>query len=135
MTASRHIAIACETNHGLDSDVCQHFGRAPYFAVVHLDDHHPGAVSVAVVANPAAQNHQPGQIPAFIKAQGADAIITGGMGRRALLLFDQYGIEVAGGASGNARTALQSWLDGELNAAAPCRQSEQHHAAGHHHDH
>jgi hypothetical protein len=49
---------------------------------------------------------------------------------RAIGFFDQYGIEAATGASGRARHALEQYLGGTLQGAAPCRESVQH---GHEH--
>ncbi|PKN54778.1 MAG: dinitrogenase iron-molybdenum cofactor biosynthesis protein [Deltaproteobacteria bacterium HGW-Deltaproteobacteria-14] len=133
MSSIRRVAIACDNDQGLESPVSGHFGHCPYFAMVDLVDGR--ATTVNVVANPAAQNHQPGQVPRFIATAGADAIIAGGMGRMAVTLFERLYIDVASGASGSAGAALAAWLDGSLTGAVPCAQSEAHHAEGGHHSH
>lgn len=124
------IAITAESNDGLDSQVAQHFGHAPFFVLVDVDN---GAVlAEQTIANPFAENHEPGQIPAFIGQQHADVMLSGGMGGRAIEFFAQAGIKTATGASGTVRQSLEKYLGGSLIAAAPCSESVAH---GHGHDH
>lgn len=118
------IAITAENNNGLDSMVAQHFGHAPYFVLVDVENGEVKAVQG--VANPYADAHQPGQIPAFIHEQKADVILSGGMGGRAIEFFAQYGIKAATGASGTVRQALENYFGGKLKDAAPCDDSVAH---------
>jgi predicted Fe-Mo cluster-binding NifX family protein len=118
------IAISVETNNGLDSVVAHHFGRCPYFAIVDVDGSEVKAVEV--VANPYYGAHQPGQVPGFINQHEADVMLSGGMGGRAIQFFQQYGIQPATGANGTVRTALESYLGGDLTGAAPCKESVEH---------
>lgn len=130
------IAISLENKKGLDSDVAHHFGRCPYFALVDVDDHE--IQSCEIVDNPYYSAHQPGQVPGFIKEQGADVMLSGGMGRRAIRFFEEYGIQAATGAQSTVQGAVKRYLDGELSGAAPCRESVEHehgHGHGHHHKH
>ena len=125
------IAISAETNDGLESAVAHHFGRCPYFALVDLDGNDVQAIEV--IDNPFYASHQPGQVPAFIREQNANVMLSGGMGRRAIDFFQQMGIQAATGVSGTVRNALESYLGGEVNDAAPCQESVEHHENGHHH--
>ncbi|RCK77147.1 MAG: hypothetical protein ANABAC_3572 [Anaerolineae bacterium] len=118
------IAVTAENNHGLDSVVAQHFGHAPYFILVDVDNNTIKAIQAVV--NPFAENHQPGQIPAFIHTQQANVILSGGMGGRAIEFFEQYGIKAATGASGTVRQALENYFGGNLKEAAPCHDSVAH---------
>jgi predicted Fe-Mo cluster-binding NifX family protein len=121
------IAVTAENNHGLDSQVAQHFGHAPYFILVDVDE---GVVArVQGLANPCAGAHEPGQIPAFIQQQQAKVMLSGGMGGRAIQFFEQAGIQAATGATGTVRQALESFLGGTLRDAAPC--AEHGHGHGH----
>jgi predicted Fe-Mo cluster-binding NifX family protein len=89
---------------------------------------------VNVVENPYYNRHQPGQVPQFIHKQSADVMLTGGMGRRAIAFFDQFGIEAVTGASGTVRRSLEQYLGGGLEGAQPCRESVDHaHGEGHEH--
>ena len=127
------IAISADTNNGLESQVAHHFGRCPFFAIVHVEGKEVSCVEV--INNPFYGNHQPGQVPGFIHQQKADVMLAGGMGRRAIDFFRQLGIEAATGVGGSVRDALESYLGGELSGAAPCKESEEHHGHGHHHSH
>jgi predicted Fe-Mo cluster-binding NifX family protein len=119
------IAISVESNNGLESPVSLHFGRCPYFILVDVEGQEVKAV--AAVDNPYYGNHSPGQVPVFINSQGADVMLAGGMGRRAVGFFQQYGIEAVTGASGTVRQALQGFLGGELSGVEPCAGSQHHH--------
>jgi len=118
------IAISAEERKGLDSVVSPHFGRCPYYILVDVEGQEVKAVQA--VDNPYYNRHAPGQVPGFIRSQGVDVMLTGGMGRRAIGFFQQYGIQAVTGASGTVRQALQRYLDGTLRGAAPCRESVEH---------
>ena len=118
------IAISVDDDRGLDSVVSPHFGRCPYYVFVELEGREVRQVSA--VENPYYGHHQPGQVPAFIERQGADVMLAGGMGRRAIGLFQQCGIEAVTGAMGSVRHALEQYLGGALQGAAPCRESLAH---------
>ena len=118
------IAVSVDDSNGLDSVVSAHFGRCPYYILVDLDDQEVKQVNV--VANPNYGRHAPGTVPTFIQNQGADVMLAGGMGRRAVALFQEYGIQAATGAAGSVRHALEQYLGGELQGAKPCRTSLGH---------
>ena len=124
------IAISTETNNKLESQVAQHFGRCPFFAIVDVDGQNVNAVNI--IPNPFVGGHQVGQVPAFIKEQKANVMLSGGMGGRAIQFFEEYGIGVATGASGTVRATLDNYFAGNLREAAPCAESIEH---GHGHDH
>jgi predicted Fe-Mo cluster-binding NifX family protein len=118
------IAVTADSNKGLESPVCEHFGHAPFFMLVDVENGEVNAV--AAVANPFAEAHQPGQIPGFIHEQKADVILSGGMGGRAIQFFEELGIKAATGARGTVRQALEHYLGGQLKDAAPCDESVAH---------
>jgi predicted Fe-Mo cluster-binding NifX family protein len=124
------IAISAENNDGLDSQVSHHFGRCPFFVLVDVEG--DTIKRTDVIQNPFASNHQPGMVPGFIHEQGADVMLSGGMGRRAMGFFEQYGIRPATGASGSVGQTLQRYLEGGMNDAEPCRESVEHEKHGHH---
>jgi len=95
------IAVSADDKNGLDSVVSPHFGRCPHFVLVDLDDH--DVTEVQVVDNPYYGHHQPGQVPGFIDSLGANVMLTGGMGGRAIMFFQQLGIEGVTGAYGTVR--------------------------------
>jgi predicted Fe-Mo cluster-binding NifX family protein len=118
------IAITAENNNGLESMVAQHFGHAPFFVLVDMENGEVTAVQS--VANPFAEAHQPGQIPQFIHEQKAIVILSGGMGGRAIEFFNQAGIKAATGASGTVRQSLENYMGGKYQEAVPCDESVEH---------
>jgi predicted Fe-Mo cluster-binding NifX family protein len=118
------IAVSADSKEGLDSVVGPHFGRCPYFVLVDLVGSEVQAVSD--VDNPYYSGHEPGQVPAFIASLGANVMLTGGMGGRAIMFFEQFGIEGVTGAYGTVRQSIERYLGGQLKGAAPCKESAEH---------
>ncbi|MFZ5918683.1 MAG: NifB/NifX family molybdenum-iron cluster-binding protein [Chloroflexota bacterium] len=118
------IVVSADNKNGLDSVISPHFGRCPYFVLVDLDDH--DVREVREVDNPYYDHHQPGQVPAFINSLGANVMLTGGMGGRAIMFFQQFGIEGVTGAYGTVRQSVERYLGGSLKGAAPCKESQEH---------
>ena len=100
--------IAISTDSG---NVSPHFGRAPEFTFIMVKDNK--VVEKKVFPNP---GHTVGSIPKFINEQGANCIITGGMGPRAVGFFHQYGIEVIMGIDGSIDDVLEKLLNETLNS-------------------
>ncbi len=125
------IAISADSDDLLDSKIGAHFGRCPFFVLIDIEDREVKEISS--IENPFYSAHAPGQVPGFINSQGANVMLAGGMGRRAVEFFEQMGIEAVSGASGIVRQAIEQYLGGELSGVAPCAESEAHHAVGFHH--
>ena len=53
-------------------------------------------------------------------------MLAGGMGRRAVAFFEEFGIQAVTGASGTVRHALEQYLGGKLQGAEPCSTSLGH---------
>lgn len=122
--ASTRIAFSAEADRGLDSAVSHHFGRCPYYVLVDVEGTERRGVQT--VANPFFSAHRPGQVPQFISELGAQVMVAGGMGRRALDFFRKARIQTVTGAQGTVAEALDAFLDGSLGGAEPCRDSTQH---------
>jgi predicted Fe-Mo cluster-binding NifX family protein len=123
--ARRTIVMAAEDLQGLDASMSAHFGRCPAYTVAEVEE---GTVqAVRVVENPWANAHQPGVMPRFIHSLGADVIIAGGMGPRAIQLFDQLGVEVVTGCLGRVGAVLEAYLAGDVKGVVPCAH---HHGDG-----
>ena len=118
------IAFSAESKNGLESPISHHFGRCPAYILVDLEE--DDVKSINSIDNPFFEGHKPGMVPRFIHEQGVNVMISGGMGRRAIEFFEQFGVGVATGAQGDVQIALQAYLEGKLNEAAPCRQSIEH---------
>jgi predicted Fe-Mo cluster-binding NifX family protein len=118
------IAVSADNKNGLDSVVSPHFGRCPHYILVDVEDHQ--VTSVQEVDSPFYGHHQPGQVPSFIHSLGANVMLAGGMGGRAIMFFQQFGIEGVTGAYGTVRQSVERYLGGELRGAAPCKESQEH---------
>jgi predicted Fe-Mo cluster-binding NifX family protein len=131
MNQEQLIALPIEGDGGLDAQVSEHFGHAAAFALVATRDGE--IVSCRIVPNPLAENHQPGMLPGFVRTTGANVLLSGGMGPRAVALLQSFGIQVATGASGRVRDAVQAYLNGGLQGITPCEHGHDH-GDGHHHE-
>ncbi len=118
------IAVSADSKEGLDSVVSPHFGRCPHYILVDIEDHN--VTGLQEVDSPYYGHHQPGQVPAFIHSLGADVMLAGGMGQRAIMFFQQFGIEGVTGAYGTVRQSVERYLGGQLRGAAPCKESQEH---------
>jgi predicted Fe-Mo cluster-binding NifX family protein len=114
------IAVASEDQRGMQGRVSGHFGRCPSFTLVLVDGNQ--ILSHRVEQNPHSNDHQPGAVPQFIKSLAVDVIIAGGMGLRAVQLFNLSGIDVATGAAGDVQSVIQDYLCGQLSGVVPCHQ-------------
>jgi len=118
----KRIAFACENDAGLESELSAHFGRCPYYTIVAVEDSE--IVQSEVLENPYFHSHQPGVIPSFIQSQNVNVMIAGGMGPRAIDLFNQFGIEVATGVQGQVKNVVAAYLDGRISGVFPCEHHE-----------
>ncbi len=93
-----------------------HFGHCERFALIDADPAERRILGRQEVAPPP---HAPGLLPRWLHEQGAEVVIAGGMGRRALDLFAQHGIEVILGArDGTPEELARAYLAGTLETGA-----------------
>ncbi len=110
--------IAIPSNDGVNVE--EHFGHCRQFLLIKVED--GKEVSRESVDPP---EHVPGAFPAFLAEKGAEVIITGGMGGRAVGLFQQNGIDVILGAAGSVDANLSEFLKGDLaSTGSICNQHE-----------
>lgn len=111
------VAIAVDGNR-----VASHFGRCEKYLAYRVKD--KGVVEKIEISHP---GHKPGFLPRFLSEQGVDMLLTGGIGPRAINLFDSMGIEVISGVKGDPEEVITQLLRGEISATAePCeKHSEQ----------
>ncbi len=90
--------------------LCAHFGHCQQFAIIETED---GQIRHKELHTP--PPHEPGVLPNWLAELGVSVVIAGGMGRRALGLFDHRGIQVAVGApSAPPETLVEQYLKGAL---------------------
>ena len=89
-----------------------HFGHCQQFAIVNVENRE--IINQDLLTPPP---HEPGVLPKWLHEQGANVVIAGGMGQRAIMLFNQAGIEVITGAPvADPTTLVKSYLDQTLEA-------------------
>ncbi len=104
------IAIPTEDGRGLDSQVAQHFGRAPYFTLIEVED---GEIKdVRVLEAP--MTHEPGELPTLLRRENVEVILAYGIGGRAAAFFESYGIKVLTGVEGRVREVIKAFIEGRL---------------------
>lgn len=73
--------------------LCSHFGHCEQFAIINAEDN---SISKEELLTP--PPHEPGLLPAWLAGNGVTDVIAGGMGQRAIDLFNQQKINVYVGA-------------------------------------
>ena len=87
------IIVPAAGQEGLNANLAEHFGRAPYFAVVDLKDN--GEIeNVKTVSNVPHSTGRMGQPHEVVLGLQPNAIIAYGMGRRGIGSFQSFGIAV-----------------------------------------
>ncbi|ACR79829.1 NifB/NifX family molybdenum-iron cluster-binding protein [Kosmotoga olearia] len=107
------IAVPVMNDACLEAKISEHFGHAPYFAFVKVEDNKIS--SVEIEPNPF-EDHGPGEIPEYIYRKGAKVLIARGMGARAKAFFSSFGVEVLTGASGSLKEIIDGYLEGQLKS-------------------
>ncbi|MDO9537930.1 MAG: NifB/NifX family molybdenum-iron cluster-binding protein, partial [Thermoplasmata archaeon] len=64
--------------------------------------------------------------PNLIAQHGAETMLCGGLGRKAIQMFEEKGIMVYSGASGTVADAINMWKAGKLQAATSETACQQH---------
>lgn len=94
--------------------LAQHFGHCAKFALIDVDRTAKKIIASTQVDAP---EHQPGLLPPWLRGQGVDLVIAGGIGSRALALFQAASIDVVTGAPADPiQDLVERFLDGTLAA-------------------
>lgn len=115
------ICIPTETSEGLKAEVYGHFGSAPYFTIVDVEKD-----SVEILNN-ANQHHSHGMCQPMkaLMGQKIDAVVTGGMGARAVQGLNQGGIRAYRAIPGTVADIVSQFKKGgleEITAQNACAQ-------------
>lgn len=112
------IAVASE-----NEMVTEHFGHCINFNIFEAENKQ--IVRSESIQNP---GHRPGFLPNFLYDLGVNVVISGGMGGGAIDIFNERGIQVIVGASGQAQTVAEQYLNGMLESTGSVCHEHQHHA-------
>ena len=106
------IVIPAEDGNGLNARLSEHFGRAPYFIIVELED---GDISnVQVVPNESEHFGGFGRPPDRILQFRPNAVITYGMGPRALSIFQEARIAVLKANADTVKDVVEAYRQDKL---------------------
>ncbi len=89
--------------------ISAHFGHCAEYALVDFEDGR-----VARETRVPTPPHQPGVLPPFLHRHGAECVVAGGMGPRAVELFERLGIHVVMGVAGSLSEVVRAFQDGRL---------------------
>jgi predicted Fe-Mo cluster-binding NifX family protein len=107
------LAIPVEDANGLNARLSQHFGRAPYFAVVEVDESRK-ILNVQMVTNKSEHFGGMGKPPQILMSLRPDAVITYGMGPRALNMFQSANVAVLQTNKGFVKDVIEAYSKDEL---------------------
>ncbi len=94
--------------------LCSHFGHCEQFAIV--DAENMSITGETLVTPPP---HEPGLLPAWLAEKGVTDVIAGGMGQRAISIFNHHSINVFVGAPVKSPDELaQDLINDRLQAGA-----------------
>lgn len=109
--------IAAASENGM---VSEHFGHCKEFMI--FDTENNKIVKSETIDSP---GHKPGFLPNFLADKGVNVIISGGMGGGAIDIFNERNVEVVVGASGDAKAAVEAYLQGTLKSTGSvCHQHQ-----------
>ncbi len=111
------VAISTDTG-----NVSAHFGRCPEFTILEIND---GKITNReTIPNP---GHHPGFLPGYFEGMGINAVIAGGGGTRAQMLFAEKNIQFVLGVSGKIDEVTDKLCKGELEGGESlCTHGEGH---------
>ena len=126
------VCIPSLGNRGLDEDIGEHFGRVPTYTLVDTETN-----EIKIIDNVSEHMGGQGYPPEIIAKTGAEVLVCSGLGRRAVMMFEELGIMVYVGAQGKVKDAIQLWKDNRLEPATDenaCSQHAYHGQGGGHGD-
>ncbi len=115
------LAIAVEAANTTETKIAEHFGRCVGFNLLHINE------KKEIIKQEFAGNPLDGtsggtcQLPHFVNQLKANVIIAGGMGPKAVQLFQSYGIEVITAPGMLVDQVLPLFLQGEISGYEECK--------------
>jgi len=117
---SKNIAIAVENTPSGEQIVSEHFGRCSSFMIYTVNDENQIEKKVEEPNSLEGGHTSTCQLPPIVKQLGANVVIAGGMGMKAIAQFNNFGIEVITAPGLLPDEALALYLKGEVKGYDPC---------------
>lgn len=120
---NKRIAIPME-----NGMLCAHFGHCEEFAIVEVENN-----TITEIRHHTPPEHVPGLYPKWVAEFGVTDVIAGGMGQRAITLFNEQQINAFVGAPiASAESLVNDFIAGNLTLSANyCNHDEQTHECAH----
>lgn len=109
---------------GIEETVGQHFGKVPFYTLYDTE-----TKEASVLPNTSEHNGGTGLPPELMAKEGVDIMLCGGLGKKAVDMFEQAGIDVFCGATGTVQDAIDAWESSKLTKA-----TRDNSCSGHGHD-
>lgn len=120
------IVVPVSNEKGVDSQLSQHFGRAPYYAIVDLDEK-GNIVSKNIIPNTSEHFGGVGLPPDRIIQLKPKALVTYGLGSKALKLFQDARVAVLRTEANTVREVVNAYNNNELQELTHgCHQAHHH---------
>ena len=120
------IAIPVENQDGLEAPIAEHFGRAPFFAIVDLDEKGKVA-SVKTEANTGEHNGGTGHPHENLLALKPNVIVARGMGPGGLASFQNAEVNVLKATSKTVQETITQFKAGNLEKLTGGCEHAHHH--------
>lgn len=107
---NKKIAVPVDNDGTLDA----HFGHCKFFAIFRIEGE-----KIITEDNVTPPPHEPGVLPKWLAEEGVTDVLAGGMGNRAIQIFNQNKVNVFVGAPKlNANELVDGFLSGTINFSA-----------------
>ncbi|RLG89944.1 MAG: dinitrogenase iron-molybdenum cofactor biosynthesis protein [Candidatus Hecatellales archaeon] len=97
------------TSSSIDSNIAEHFGRAPFYIIVDIENFE--IKKYDVLENTSANSHAPGEIPRMLASKKINILLCKRIGYRALSYFEQFGIHVIKTDLDGVKEALMKFIE------------------------
>ena len=104
------LIIPVNDESGLTAQICSHFGRTPYFAVIDLDE--KGSITTQSTVQSSGEHFCEGI--SFLSNLKPDFMIAHGMGQRVIYNLQNAGIKILKTSANVVNDAIQEYNKGEL---------------------
>ena len=119
------LVVPSSEEKGLDSQLSQHFGRAPFYVVVDLDEK-GNIISDSSIPNTSEHFGGVGVPPDRIIQLKPNALVTYGLGSKALAMFQTAGVAVLRTEANTVREVVSAYNNNELQELTEGCQHAQH---------
>ncbi len=118
--------VPVSDDRGIDAQLSQHFGRAPFFAIIDLDEE-GHVIGQGTIANTSEHFGGVGLPPDRILQLKPKALITYGLGPKALRVFQNAGVAVLRTEANTVREVVTAYNNNELQELTHgCHQAHHH---------